>query len=232
MGIAKAIPVVTSKVMIFFVIYSFFVNNLKHNQMSNDMTNEHKVLGIPIFVRLDSLLTMTPVLPSIAGGKRSSTSETAQHPATLLPHDGLFLTIIIDQNGGLYVRTQREENMLYIMQSQWAAVATLFPVDSILFAILYTSLNGMLVLGIYDIVREHGTELLNISLLERHARVQQYMQNNQSSAEITAHWVGYESACLSISSAQNSLPFRTKYTVRLGENKYTPVLQVDTLLQP
>lgn len=190
------------------------------------MTNEHHVLGIPIFVRLNSLLTMTPELPSIAGRQRSSTQETAQHPATLLPYDGIFLTIIIDQNGGLYVRTQKEENKLYVMQPRWAAVATLFPKDSILFAILYTSSNGMLVLGIYDIVREEGTELLNHSLLERHAKVQQYIRNNQPHAEISAHWVGYEAACMKIN--RNDLPFRVKYTVRLGENKYTPVLQLDT----
>lgn len=194
------------------------------------MQNEHNVLGIPIFVRLDSLLTKTPALPCIAGRKRGSTQSTANNAATLVPYDGVFLTIILDHNGGLYVRTQKEENTLYVMQAKWAAVADFFPTDSILFAILYTSLDGQLVLGIYDIVREHSTELLDVSLLERHSKVQEYMRINQSHPEITAHWVGYESACMSMTgTAKNSLPFVVKYAIRLGSSNYTPVLHIDTL---
>lgn len=147
----------------------------------------------------------------------------------LLPQDSLFLTVIVDSKSGLYVRTLHAQDTLYVIQADWNVLAELFPADSILYVIVFENLDGKVCMGVYDIVRDNGVDLCGEDVLQRHVRVQAHIRSNPASAIVTAHWVGFEEACKHLILQQNDhIPFKVKYTLRIEETCYTPILFVRT----
>lgn len=192
---------------------------------------EH-VLGIPIFVHLDALLQAMPSQPKVSS-RFFGTSHSSRHNAAfILPQDAVFLTIIICSNGGLYVRTQSDDDTLYVMQGQWSVLAHVFPPDSVLFAIVYDTRAGHIQLGVYDMIRENGQDLQQEDIVARHARVQHFIQSYRqvgNTANVVAHWVGYEDACLTcFTNDKDAMPFVPRCTLRLLPDQYCRVLQVST----
>ena len=233
-GIPQAMPTCTDSSMATWTRYRvFFLTNKTHKRdqiaTMHHLNHLHHVLGPPIFVRLDQMLSQTPTQPSLTGRSRCARLSSSA-AGLLLPRESDILTIIVDQKGGLYARSNAHVDRIWAVNMQWAALNRIVPQDSILFAVIYINKDGVLCVGLYDMLRERGQDLSTESIFVRHARIQEYVNKfyceNECSANITAHWVGYESACHQhVLEHSQQLPFALDCVVRLEDTEYTKVLK-------
>lgn len=82
----------------------------------------------------------------------------------------------------------KDDNMLYKLKGDYS-VQNLFPAKTILRALLYTSKEDQIVLGIYDSVYLDGENIAALSMLARHQKLLPFFSADFP-ATVQYHWIG------------------------------------------
>lgn len=198
----------------------------------------HLVLGAPILVSSRAgvchIGKYFPAIPDFQGRKRSTSKECDRDASMLLPQDAAFFAVVVDAVGGMYIRPQSDEELVYCMKPEFALLARLIPADSSCLVIVYHCSSGTLNMGLYDLLRLDGVDLKDKPLLERHSLLHETFHFNLRKHEehghgpadlnIRVHWVGWQEACIRLITSASSLPFKPACICRLDENEYVHML--------
>jgi len=200
------------------------------------------VLGVPIFFNALMAWDCIPLLPSTAPRLRTSTKETRQCAAMLMPRDGELFAIYIDGRHGIFVQAQDDPDSLHVLDGRWAGLCQIMPPDSACLAVVYRTLSQELVMGVYDVRRVATEDVSTLPVFERQRVLHELFCKAQRIAGIERHWVGHEHSLLEYVQESKNLahvPFEVANMLRLqdgeqGVDKFsgTPLPEYQIVLRP
>lgn len=199
------------------------------------MYHAQHVLGVPVMNMMSceaNLYDHTHVLnaPVVHRKFYTTKKETQFCPAMIWPAEADIFTVFIEQECLFVQAPGRSE--LHVLQPQWNDIQSLMPQDSICHCVVYQNKSRLLTMGVYDVVRLAGTDLIHEDILERHARLHTLMQNIKScTCQVQVHWIGFENACINLLLCPGTLlPFEANKILRLESIRYSFVLKPIAML--
>jgi hypothetical protein len=161
-----------------------------------------------------------PLLPVTARRLRTSTPETRQCAAMLMPLGGELFSIYVDERQGMFVQAQDCPDALHLLDGRWAALRTIMPPDSACLAVAYRTRAQALVLGVYDVLRVAASDTSALGVFERQRVLHDLFCSAPRVPEIERHWVGLEHSLLQYMQNKSNLasvPFEVAHMLRLQD---------------
>lgn len=187
---------------------------------ADERLREHAqhVLGVPIFFNALMAWDRIPLLPSTAPRLRTSTKETRQCAAMLMPRGGELFAIYVDGLQGIFVQAQDHPDSLHVLDGRWGGLCKIMPPDSACLAVVYRTRSQELVMGVYDVRRVAAEDVSTLAIFERQHVLHELFCKSPRIAGIERHWVGHEQSLLEyVQEGKNvaNVPFEVANMLRL-----------------
>ena len=193
-----------------------------------------EVLGVHVMFNDRVDWERMPALPTTRRGTCTSTKESKDCPAMLLPEGGELFAIFIDKHHGMFVQPQGFADSLYILDARWGELRRLLPADSSCLVVVYASKSEKVTMGVYDLFRLSGDDHSQLAVFERQNVLHTLFTRGPQLDVVVRHWVGLEYSLLQhLQEASNlcQIPFKTSHMLRLCSSNYAAA-QYELVMRP